>query len=157
VVEELLQFMKREGVAQTVNAGITLLYWRIGKRIQTEILGNQRADDRKEILATLSQELTEEFGSGFSEKNLRRMIQFAEVSPDSEIVVSLIRQLSWTHILALIPLDQDDYLEAWQSVDTDEGLAVAKRVFGQDPKSIIACPPKLEEHRGKELNKVLIA
>ena len=44
--------------------------------------------------------------------------------------------------------DQDDYLEAWQSVDTDEGvpLAVAKRVFGQDPKSII-----------EELNKVLVA
>jgi hypothetical protein len=56
----------REGVAQTVNAGITLLYWRIGKRIQTEILGNQRADYGKEILATLSQELTEEFGRGFS-------------------------------------------------------------------------------------------
>jgi hypothetical protein len=42
--------------------------------------------------------------------------------------------------------DQDDYLEAWQSVDTGEGvpLAVAKRVFGQDPKSII-----------EELNRVV--
>jgi len=28
----------REGVARTVNAGMTLLYWRIGKRIQTEVL-----------------------------------------------------------------------------------------------------------------------
>ena len=34
----------REGVARTVNAGLTLLYWRIGKRIQTEVLGNERAD-----------------------------------------------------------------------------------------------------------------
>ena len=67
----------REGVAQTVNAGITLLYWRIGKRIQTEVLGNERAEYGKEIVQTLSAQLTEEFGSGFSEKNLRRMIQFA--------------------------------------------------------------------------------
>ena len=44
--------------------------------------------------------------------------------------------------------DQADYLEAWQSVDSDEGvpLAVAKRVFGEDPKAII-----------EELNEVLVA
>ena len=32
------------------------------------------------------------------------MIQFAEVFPESSIVVSLIRQLSWTHLLAIIPI-----------------------------------------------------
>ena len=46
-----------------------------------------------------------EFGRGFSEKNLHRMVQFAEVFPDWKIVVSLLRQLSWTHFLRLIPLD----------------------------------------------------
>jgi len=35
------------------------------------------------------------------------MIQFAEVFPDKEIVVSLIRQLSWTHFIGLIPLKND--------------------------------------------------
>lgn len=94
----------RDGVARTVNAGMTLLYWRVGKRIHNEILGEDRAEYGKEIVSTLSRQLVEEFGSGFSEKNLRRMVQFAEEFPDSEIVVSLIRQLSWTHILALIPL-----------------------------------------------------
>ena len=47
----------REGVARTVNAGMTLLYWRIGKRIQSEVLGGERAEYGKEILATLSREL----------------------------------------------------------------------------------------------------
>jgi len=44
--------------------------------------------------------------------------------------------------------DQAAYLEAWQSVDSEEGvpLAVAKRVFGEDPKPII-----------EELNSALIA
>lgn len=96
----------REGVARVVNSGITLLYWRIGRRIQSDVLGNQRAAYGQEIISTLSRQLVEEFGSGFSEKSLRRMVQFAEVFPDGKIVVSLVRHLSWTHILALIPLKQ---------------------------------------------------
>ena len=96
----------REGVAQTVNAGITLLYWRIGKRIQTEILGNQRADYGKEILATLSQELTEEFGRGFSYSALTRMMKFAEAFSEASIVATLSRQLGWSHFKELIPLAQ---------------------------------------------------
>ncbi len=94
----------REGVAHAVSAGMTLLYWRIGKRIQTEILEGRRADYGKKIISTLSRQLVEEFRTGFSEKSLRRMVPFAEVFPGSEIVVSLVRQLSWMHILALLPL-----------------------------------------------------
>ena len=37
-------------------------------------------------------------------KNLRRMVQFAATFADEQIVVSRIRQLSWTHFIALIPL-----------------------------------------------------
>lgn len=58
----------REAVARTVNAGMTLLYWRIGKRILTEVLGNQRAEYGKEIVQSLSTQLTDEFGSGFTAK-----------------------------------------------------------------------------------------
>jgi len=65
----------------------------------------ERAAYGREIVATLAQELTRTYGGGFAEKNLRRMMQFAEVFPDEQIVVSLIRQLSWTHII-IIPLKQ---------------------------------------------------
>ena len=94
----------RSSVATVVNAGMTMLYWQIGNRIQIEVLKNARADYGKGIVASLSRQLVNEFGNSFSAKNLRRMVQFAEVFPDSKIVVSLIRQLSWTHIIALIPL-----------------------------------------------------
>jgi len=90
--------------AQTANAALVTLYWNIGKRIKTDILGNERAQYGGEIVHALSAELTAEYGRGFSEKNLRRMIQFAEVFPDKQIVVSLTRQLSWTHFVALIPM-----------------------------------------------------
>lgn len=94
----------RSAVAVTVNAGLTMLYWRIGKRILDNILENERAGYGEEIVATLSRQLSAEYGNGFAEKNLRRMIQFAEVFPGEQIVVTLSRQLSWSHFLALIPL-----------------------------------------------------
>jgi hypothetical protein len=48
----------RSAVATTVNVGMTALYWRIGKRISEEILKGERADYGKQILATLSQQLS---------------------------------------------------------------------------------------------------
>ena len=50
--------------------------------------------------------MTRAYGSGFAENNLHRMMQFAEVFPDEQIVVSLMRQLSWAHISVLLPLKQ---------------------------------------------------
>ncbi len=94
----------RSGVAATVNAELTMLNWRIGKRISEEVLEGERAEYGKQIVVSLARQLENEYGRGFSEKNIRRMLQFAEVFSDEEIVVSLVRQLSWTHFLALIPL-----------------------------------------------------
>ena len=96
----------RNSVAQTVNAGITFLYWRIGKRIQMEVLQHSRAEYGKGILATLSQELSAEFGPGYSYSALTRMVKFAEVFPEGEIVATLSQQLSWSHFRQLLPLEQ---------------------------------------------------
>ena len=95
----------REGVARTVNAGLTMLNWQVGRRIHQNILKETRADYGEKIVVSLSRQLEAEFGRGFAEKNLRRMVQFAEVFPERQIVVSLIRQLSWTHFLPLIPIE----------------------------------------------------
>lgn len=94
----------REGVARTVNAGMTLLYWRIGRRIQTEILKNERAEYGKEIVSTLSRQLAGEFGPGFSAKNLRHMVRFSEAFSGSDIVSTLSRQLGWSHFKEILYL-----------------------------------------------------
>lgn len=94
----------RQQTARMVNAGLTLLYWQVGDRVRREVLQYKRAEYGAELILTLSRELEPEFGRGFSEKNLRRMAQFSEVFPNREIVASLIRELTWTHFIALIPL-----------------------------------------------------
>jgi predicted nuclease of restriction endonuclease-like (RecB) superfamily len=105
----------RSAVAVTVNTAMTLLYWRIGKRICEDILGNQRAGYGDEILVTLSQQLTADYGRGFSEKSLRHMIVFSETFPELEIVSTLSRQLSWSHFKEIIylkqPLQKEFYAE----------------------------------------------
>jgi hypothetical protein len=97
----------RQDVARQVNLALVLLYWRVGKRIHQDILREKRAEYGEEIVPTLSAQLAEEFGEGFSEKNLRRMVQFAEAFPNEQIVVTLSRQLGWSHFVAIIPLDDD--------------------------------------------------
>jgi hypothetical protein len=94
----------RAGVAQAVNSALVLLYWQVGHRIRSEILESRRAEYGEQVVPTLATQLALEFGQGFAEKNLRRMIQLAEVFPDREIVVTLSRQLGWSHFLAILPL-----------------------------------------------------
>ncbi len=114
-IKALIEQSKQQ-VALSVNTTMSMLYWQIGKQINEEIKLQNRAESYgKQIVATLWRQLVAEYGASFSEKNLRRMMQFAAVFPDEKIVVSLIRQLSWSHIKILIPvsdpLKREFYIE----------------------------------------------
>jgi len=94
-------------VARSVNSAQVMLYWEVGRRIGQDILGSERAAYGEQIVSTVSKQLTAEFGRGFSKQNLARMIRFAEVFPNSEIVSTLSRQLGWSHFIEIIPLDTE--------------------------------------------------
>lgn len=95
----------RQQTAHAVNAALVGMYWHIGRRIRQDVLANTRAEYGKEILQTLSEELTAEYGRGFTRSNISRMMRLAEVFPDERIVAALSQQLSWSHFAELIPLD----------------------------------------------------
>ena len=95
----------REQTARAVNSALVGMYWHIGKRIREEVLQNERAHYGREILSTLSKKLLEEYGPGFSVPNLSRMMQFAERFPEGEIVATMSQQLSWSHFVEIIPLE----------------------------------------------------
>ena len=105
----------RHAAAVAVNASLTLLYWRVGQRIRSEVLADARAGYGQEILPTLSAELMPLYGRGFSARSLWRMVQFSEAFPDEAIVSTLSRQLAWSHFMELIhlkdPLQRDFYAE----------------------------------------------
>lgn len=95
----------RVAVAATVNAGLTILYWRVGKRIREEVLHCERAEYGQQIVPSLSAQLTAEYGRGWSKRNMAYMIRFAEVFPDEQILQTLCAKLSWSHFRQVISLD----------------------------------------------------
>ena len=114
----------RNKVALIVNTEITLLYWHIGKRINEEVLGNQRAEYGKQIVSTVSTQLTKEYGKGFELRNLRRMMQFAELFPDFQIVAPLARQLSWSHFIELLSIKNDLRREFYLTMAASENWSI---------------------------------
>jgi hypothetical protein len=73
-LRHLIGESRRQTVA-AVKVGLTLLYWRVGDRLRREVLGGERAAYQKQIVVTVSRQLVTDFGRGYSEKNLRRMVQ----------------------------------------------------------------------------------
>ena len=117
LVDDLRQIINqtRNRVAVNVNAELTLMYWHIGERINREVLGNERAEYGKQIVLTVSRQLQLEYGDkGFEPRTIRRMMQFASLFPDLQIVTPLVIQLSWTHFLLVMhikdPLAREFYL-----------------------------------------------
>lgn len=96
----------RTQVAQSVNSTLTMLYWHVGQRVHREVLHQGRAAYGEQIVATLSQQLVPLYGRGFTRSALARMVKFAEVFPDGEIVATLSQQLGWSHFVEILPLKQ---------------------------------------------------
>lgn len=139
----------RQEAARQVNSALTLLYWRIGRRIRQDILREKRAAYGEQIVSAVARQLEAEFGRGFGEKNLWRMVQFAEVFPEEKIVVALIRQLSWTHFLRLIPIDdplkRDFYaemcrIEKWSTRTLEKkiaGMLYERTALSKKPRELV--------------------
>ena len=113
----------KNNVAIVVNSSLTMMYWEIGNKINQDILKNQRAEYGKEIVVTLSRQLQDNFGKGFDEKNLRRMMQFANAI-EKQKVVTLSRQLSWSHFLALLPLQESLKIEFYAQMSIVQNWGV---------------------------------
>ncbi|QEO46671.1 DUF1016 domain-containing protein [Vibrio cholerae] len=121
----------KQRAAAAINNEITLLYWQVGNRIHQEVLGGERADYGKQVIATLATELTAQYGKGWSKRNLAQMVKFAEVFTDAHIVQTLSAQLSWSHFVILCaiddPLKRDFYTsmamqERWSTRTLDERI-----------------------------------
>src|SRR4030095_3291147 len=97
----------RNVVANTVNTTLVLLYWKIGNRINADILKHKRAEYGKQVIASLTQQLTEKYGKGWDEKRLRHCLRAAETFSEETIVYAARRQLGWTHLRTIMYLKDD--------------------------------------------------
>ena len=94
----------RNKVYTTVNTEMLNLYWNIGRIIMEIQQGDERASYGDAVLEKLSFKLTNEFGKGFSARNLRTMRKFYITYPIWKTVSS---KLSWSHYLELIKIEEE--------------------------------------------------
>lgn len=130
MIEETRRFF-----AASVNHTLSMLYWRIGCRINEDILKNERAEYGEEIVSTVSRQLEIDFGKGFSVKNVRHMMRFAEAFPTEKIVSTLSRQLGWSHFKEIIYLKQPMQMEFYGEMCRVERWSV--RVLRQKIRSML--------------------
>ena len=118
----------RTRVVREINKAQVLVYWEIGREIVVfEQRGMVRAEYGEELIVSLTKDMTERLGKGFSERNLRNMRAFylnfpirqtvsAESiekgksqipSGKSETVSSEFEpMLSWSHYCELLKVEQ---------------------------------------------------
>lgn len=140
----------RGRIATVANSTTTLLYWHLGHRLLAESLQDERAAYGKRILATVSRELSAEFGQAFSLRSLYRAIQFCQGFTSQEIVSTLSTQLSWSHFIELLPikdpLARDFYaemcrIERWDVRTLRQkigGMLFQRTALSKKPDEVIA-------------------
>ena len=109
-INEVKEILKnaRQKAYTAINSAMVEAYWEIGRRIvEEEQRGKERAEYGKEIIKNLSKELTEEFGKGFGERNIRNIRQFYVLFSDYEKWKSLISKLTWTHIQKVLRVSDE--------------------------------------------------
>jgi len=137
----------RQKVAISLNAELTLLYWSIGDFINKELRSEEISTYGKQILATLSQELTKSFGKGYSYTALTRMSKIAAII-DRENVATLSQHLSWSHFIELSGIDNETkrlfytqmcVAEKWSIRDLRkqcDGMLYERTAISQRPEEI---------------------
>jgi predicted nuclease of restriction endonuclease-like (RecB) superfamily len=119
----------RKKVLSTVNSTMTMTYFLIGKKIvEEEQNGESRAEYGKELIKNLAVQLTEEFGKGFSETNLKQMKSFYETYKISQTLSDQFK-LSWSHYITLMRvknIDERNFYEI-ESLNNNWSLRELKR------------------------------
>ena len=102
-IKKLIDQSKNK-IYKTINAEMINVYWNIGKMIVKKQNGKYRAKYGDYLIENLSNQLTNEFGKGFSTRNLKRMRKLYLCFPKGTTMLS---QLTWSHYLELIKINDD--------------------------------------------------
>jgi len=121
-IENLIEQTNRN-VAVYLNTEISRLYWSIGNYIVSEIQYETYSEYGQQILATLSQKLTEKYGKGYTYSALTRMIKVAEAYSE-EMFATVSQTLSWSHFIELVSIEDNTKRLFYQQKSIDEHWSI---------------------------------
>ena len=111
---------------RSVNVAMIARNWLLGRRIvEEELVGGNSENYGKKVIARLSEELTMEFGKGFSKTNLYQFSQFYKMFPKIfQTPSGKSPRLSWSHYIELIRVPSDSARAWYHEQAVSEGWSV---------------------------------
>ena len=136
-------------IAVYLNSEVSMTYWKIGKYIAGELdaVGEEKYGSK--IVATLSHQLTERFGKGYTRTAIIRMVKVAREYPDEKIAATLSHQLTWSHFVELISISEQAKRLFYQQMSILYHWSVRQLREQEDKmvyeRSLIAAKPEDEQ------------
>ncbi len=155
-IDELI-IEKKSVVAQAVNTAMIFLNWEIGETIFHDILGGSKAEYGEMIIEEVADKLSEKYGKGYNRSSVFRMIKFYQEFPDKEKVATLSQQLTWSHFVELLPIEDELKRNFYAAMCKNEKWSV--RLLRDRKKSMLyertAISKKPEETIANEISQLM--
>ena len=117
-------------MAAKINSEMVVLYWSIGKTITDIVLHGEKPEYGGNAIAEISQRLSLKYGKVFDKSSIHRMVKLYQEFPGEGLILSWSQKLSWTHLIALIPIEDDLKREFYGTLCAKEGWSV-RTVIGR--------------------------
>ena len=147
-VGNIIEQSKRT-IAVYLNSEVSMTYWKIGKYIAGELdaIGEEKYGSK--IVATLSHQLSERYGKGYTRTAIIRMVKVAREYPDEQIAATLSHQLTWSHFVELIAISDPTKRFFYQQMSILYHWSVRQLRDQEDKmvyeRSLIAAKPEDEQ------------
>lgn len=132
-VRLILQRARKEAY-NSANSIMTYAYWNVGRRIvEQEQYGKIKTKYGSYLIKNLSEQLSDEFGTGFSVANLRNCRQFYLVFPKDSYGFSMAGKISWSHLRSIMRISHEEERNFYLKETLTENWSV--RVLERNIKS----------------------
>ena len=128
-------YTAKNEVMMRVNTSVISLYWNIGKKLSDEVLQGKKAEYGKNIIGDLSERLTAEYGKGFEKSSVFKMVKFYQEFPEYEKVATLSQQLTWSHFVEILPIQDELKRDFYAAMCMQENWSV--RTLRERKKSML--------------------
>ncbi len=112
-----------------------MMCWEIGRCLVEDVLQNEKSEYGKQIIAEISNRLSEQYGSGFDKTAVFRMVRFYKEFPDAGKVATLSQQLTWSHFVELLPIEDEQKRDFYAVMCRNENWSV--RTLRERKKSML--------------------
>ncbi len=126
---------KRTNAKIALNNEQLMMYWEIGRLLVDDILEKEKPQYGKEIIGEISLRLTEQYGRGYDKSAVFRMISFYKEFPEIEKVATLSQQLTWSHFIELISIEDKQKRDFYAVMCRNENWSV--RTLRERKKSML--------------------